>query len=48
MQKTTKYSVASWDTTKSVTWLNKALWDTTEKCHVTKQKKITRKNINKH
>ena len=34
MQNTTKYSVASWDTTK--------------KCHVTKQKKITHKNINEH
>ena len=33
MQNTTKYSIASWDTTK--------------KCHVTKQKKITLKNINK-
>ena len=50
MQNTTKYSIASWDTTKSVTWLNKASWDTTKKCHVTKQKKslvTTLININK-
>ena len=50
MQNTTKYSIASWDTTKSVTQLNKASWDTTKKCHVTKQKKSlvrTLMNINK-
>ena len=44
----TKYSIASWDTTKKCHVTKQSIMRHNKKCHVTKQKEITRKNINEH
>ena len=48
MQNTTKYSIASWDTTKKCHVTKQSIMRHNKKVSRDETKKITRKNVNEH